>query len=166
MLKSFLLAGAMAAGLATAAAAGDLTATDAYARVSGATAKSGAVFLVLTNAGDTDDTLVAAAAPVAERTELHTHLQDAEGVMRMVEVEDGFPVPAGGSHPLARGGDHVMLLGLTGPLKDGDSFPLTLTFEKAGDVTIEVVVDSARDAAAPAGPGMGHAGHGVGAGSN
>lgn len=166
MLKSFLLAGAMAAGLAAAAAAGDLTATDAYARVSGATARSGAVFLVLTNAGGADDWLVAATAPVAERTELHTHLQDAEGVMRMVEVEDGFPVPAGGSHLLARGGDHVMLLGLTGPLKDGDSFPLTLTFEKAGDVTIEVVVDSARDAAAPAGQGMGHAGHGVGAGSN
>ena len=97
MLKTFLLAGAMAAGLATATLAGDLGATDAYARVSGASAKSGAVFLVLTNAGGTDDTLIAATTPVAERTELHTHLQDANGVMRMVEVEDGFPVPAGGS---------------------------------------------------------------------
>ena len=168
MLKSLLLAGAMAAGLAAAAAAGDLTATDAYARVSGATAKSGAVFLVLSNAGTADDTLIAADTPVAERTELHTHLQDAQGVMRMVEVEDGFPVPAGGSHPLARGGDHVMLLGLTGPLKDGDSFPLTLTFEHGGDVTIDVVVDSARDATMPAGQGAGqggHAGHGM-SGSN
>lgn len=168
MLKSLLLAGAMATGLAAAAAAGDLTATDAYARVSGATAKSGAVFLVLSNAGTADDTLIAADTPVAERTELHTHLQDAQGVMRMVEVEDGFPVPAGGSHPLARGGDHVMLLGLTGPLKDGDSFPLTLTFEHGGDVTIDVVVDSARDATMPVGQGAGqggHAGHGM-SGSN
>ena len=169
MLKTFLLAGAMAAGLATATLAGDLGATDAYARVSGASAKSGAVFLVLTNAGGTDDTLIAATTPVAERAELHTHLQDGNGVMRMVEVEDGFPVPAGGSHPLARGGDHVMLMGLTGPLADGDSFPLTLTFEKAGDVTIDVVVDSARGGAMPAGQGAGqgpgqggHAGHGMG----
>ena len=168
MLKSLLLAGAMAAGLAATAAAGDLTATDAYARVSGAAAKSGAIFLVLSNAGTADDTLIAADTPVAERTELHTHLQDAQGVMRMVEVEDGFPVPAGGSHLLARGGDHVMLMGLTGPLKDGDSFPLTLTFEHAGNVTIDVVVDSARDATMPAGQGAGqggHAGHGMG-GSN
>ena len=69
---------------------------------------------------------------------------------------------------LARGGDHVMLMGLTGPLKDGDSFPLTLTFEHAGNVTVDVVVDSARDATMPAGQGAGqggHAGHGMG-GSN
>lgn len=168
MLKSLLLAGAMAAGLAATAAAGDLTVTDAYARVSGASARSGAIFLMLSNAGDTDDTLIATDTPAAERAELHTHLQDAHGVMRMVEVEDGFPVPAGGSHLLARGGDHVMLLGLTGPLKDGDSFPLTLTFEHAGDVVIDVVVDSARDATMPAGQGAGqggHAGHGMG-GSN
>ena len=175
MLKSLLLAAAMAAGLGAAAAAGDVTATDAYARVSGAMAKSGAVFLVLSNAGTSDDTLIAAATPAAERAELHTHLQDADGVMRMVKVEDGFVVPAGGSHPLARGGDHLMLLGLAAPLKDGDRFPLTLTFATAGDVTIDVVVDSARDTA-PAGQGMdmdmgqgmgmgnGHGGHGMGMG--
>ena len=146
MLKTFLLAGAMAAGLATATLAGDLTATDAYARVSGASAKSGAVFLVLTNAGGTDDTLIAATTPVAERTELHTHLQDANGVMRMVEVEDGFPVPAGGSHVLARGGDHVMLTGLTAPLVQGDSIDVVLQFEKAGEITVTVPVDLERQA--------------------
>ncbi len=62
------------------------------------------MFLVLTNAGTADDTLIAATRRWPSGPSC-THLQDAEGVMRMVEVEDGFPVPAGGSHPLARGGD-------------------------------------------------------------
>ena len=144
MLNTFLLAGAMAAGLTTATLAGDLGATDAYARVSGASAKSGAVFLVLTNAGGTDDTLIAATTPVAERTELHTHLQDANGVMRMVEVEDGFPVPAGGSHPLARGGDHVMLMGLKAPLENGQDVALSLDFGPCGTVAAVLSVDNDR----------------------
>ena len=118
--------------------------TDPYARSSSPQAKSGAVFMIILNESAADDRLVAATAPVAERVELHTHIEDGNGVMRMIEVEDGFAVPAGGEHMLKRGGDHVMLMGLTESLEDGESFPLTLVFEQAGEVTIDVPVDLTR----------------------
>jgi copper(I)-binding protein len=139
---------------------------DIYARSSGAMGASGAVFFMVHNNTDTDDRLIAAASDVAARVELHTHIEDENGVMQMREVEEGFPLPAGEMHALERGGDHVMLMGLTRELKDGDSFPLTLIFEKAGDMVIEAVVDNARK---PAAGGMmghdhghGHGGHGSG----
>lgn len=146
-LKSKILAAALAAPLtfsAFAAFAADIAVSDAYARSSASMSKSGAAFMVIANSGAEDDRVIAASAPVAERVELHTHVEDANGVMRMMEVEDGFPVPAHGSHVLARGGDHVMFLGLTAPMEQGATFPLTLTFEKAGDVTVDVVVDLER----------------------
>ncbi len=142
----------------------ELTAQDAYARAGGA-GKSGAVFLILENTGHEDDRLIAARSDVAARVELHTHKDMGDGVMKMMEVEEGFAIPAGGSHALARGGDHVMLMGLTRDLADGDSFPLTLVFEKSGEMVIDVPVDNARkpDAAAkPHGEGTGgHSGHGA-----
>ncbi|MCA8878951.1 MAG: copper chaperone PCu(A)C [Rhodobacteraceae bacterium] len=163
-MKSLFLAGALATGLAGAVSAQGIEVMDAYARVSSAAAKSGAIFMVISNGGGSDDRLVAAEAPVAQRAELHTHLEDANGVMRMVEVEDGIALPAGQDHALARGGDHVMLMGLKEPLVDGSHFPLTLTFEEAGPITVDVVVDSARAPDQPAGQDMQHgAMHGMGA---
>ena len=136
---SLTLAGPLAAGDAA-----SITVIDPYARSSSPAAKSGAVFMTQKTAGPEDDRLAAAEAPAAERGELHTHLEDANGVMRMIEVEDGFAVPAGGGHMLERGGDHVMLMGLTESLEDGESFPLTLVFEEAGEVVVEVPVDLTR----------------------
>ena len=72
----------------------------------------------ITNTGDADDRLVAAASDVAERVELHTHIMDGD-VMRMVEVEEGFAVTAGETIALERGGMHVMFLGLTRVLEAG-----------------------------------------------
>ena len=100
--------------------------------------------MVLENTGGTDDRLVSASAPIAARVELHTHLDDGNGVMQMREVEGGFAVPAGGRHVLARGGDHVMFMGLTQGLTDGMRVPLTLVFENAGEITVQVPVDNAR----------------------
>lgn len=147
----------LAAGLtfASAAFAADITVSDAYARASGASAKSGAAFMVIENSGAEDDRVIAVSAPIAARVELHTHMEDANGVMRMMEVEDGFPVPAGGTHMLKRGGDHVMFMGLTGPMEQGATFPLTLTFEKAGEMTFDVTVDLERKPTH--GDGHGHA---------
>ena len=73
--------------------------------------------------------------------ELHTHIDDGNGTMQMREVEDGFVIPAGGAHVLGRGGDHVMFMGLTRSLKDGDTVTVTFTFEKAGDMTVEIPID-------------------------
>ena len=114
---------------------------DPYARTSRPNAPTGAAFMVVVNHGDTEDRLIGAASEIAARVELHTHLEDANGVMRMIEVEDGIPVPAGGRAELKRGGDHVMFMGLTGPLANGDTVEVTLTFEEAGEITVQIPVD-------------------------
>lgn len=120
---------------------------DPYARSASDMAKSGAGFMMIRNTGTSDDRLLAARAPIAQRVELHTHKENADGLMVMMEVEGGIAVPAGGMAKLARGGDHVMLMGVTEPMKQGDSFPLTLVFETAGEITIDIPVDRERQAA-------------------
>lgn len=144
---AFVLSGAALAPALAPAWAGDMAAIkieDPYIRSSTAMSTSGAAFMVLMNHGDKDDRMVAAASDIAERVELHTHIQDANGVMRMVEVEDGFAVPAGGMRALQRGGDHVMFMGLRQPLEQGQTINVTLTFEHAGDIAVEIPVDLER----------------------
>ncbi|MEO1154861.1 MAG: copper chaperone PCu(A)C, partial [Pseudomonadota bacterium] len=88
--KSLLGASTLAAFIALPALAADIMIEDPYARASSPTAKSGAAFMAIKNMSDTDDRLIAATSEVSERVELHTHLEDANGVMRMIEVEDGI----------------------------------------------------------------------------
>lgn len=128
---------------ATPLMAADITVEDAYARVSRPGAPTGAMFMTIRNASETADRLIEARSPVAQMVELHTHIEDA-GVMRMRPVEGGLEIPAGGTHELARGGDHVMLMGLTQTLENGTSVPLTLVFETAGEISLEVIVDNDR----------------------
>ncbi len=117
---------------------------DAYARVASKAAKAGAAFLEIHNMGDEDDRLVSVASEVSVRTELHTHEDQGDGVMKMLHVEDGFEIKAGETHALARGGDHVMFMGLKQPLGHGDVVNVTLTFEKAGEILLEIPVDLER----------------------
>ncbi|MEC3862599.1 copper chaperone PCu(A)C [Mesobacterium sp. TK19101] len=119
----------------------DIVIGDPYARASTAMSKSGAAFMAIENTGAEDDRLIDAQSDVAAKVELHTHQSDANGVMKMVHVEEGFVIPAGETHMLARGGDHVMFLGLNKTLNQGDIVTVTLTFEKAGDIVVEVPVD-------------------------
>lgn len=142
MFKPVITAALLA--LASPAMAEGIDVSDAYARSASPTAMSGAAFMILNNTGPTADRLVGVHSSIAKRTELHTHKQSAEGVMQMLKVEDGFEIPAGGTHALARGGDHVMLMGLNTPLGDVTEIEITLTFEKAGPLTITVPVDMAR----------------------
>lgn len=121
---------------------------DAYARAMGGMGKSGAVFFMMHNMTETDDRLIDARADVAKRIELHTHKDMGDGVMQMLHVPEGFALAAGEMHELARGGDHVMLMGLTRDLANGDTFPLTLVFEKAGEMVIDVAIDNDRKPAA------------------
>lgn len=145
-----------AAAFALPAFAADITVEDAYARSASPMAKSGAAFMILHNAGATDDRLVSAASDAAMRVELHTHKATGDGVMQMMQVEDGFVVPAGGTHALARGGDHVMLMGLAQPMRQGDTITVTLTFETAGEITVEIPVDLERAPDPGMGQGMQH----------
>ncbi|QDC09062.1 copper chaperone PCu(A)C [Oceanicola sp. D3] len=151
-LKALTLAALMAASPAVA----DIKVMDAYARSASPTAKSGAAFMEIMNTGEADDRLIAAASDAAARVELHTHKDMGEGVMRMMEVEEGFALPAGGAHALARGGDHVMLMGLTAPLEQGSTISVTLTFEQAGEMVVEIPVDNERKPEAMDHSKMGH----------
>lgn len=140
-LKPLFFAGACA--LLPTFAAAEMLVADAYARAASPLAQSGAAFMALTNTGTADDRLLAAASDVAERVELHTHIMDGD-VMRMRAVEGGIPVPAGETVLLQRGGLHVMLIGLRGPLEQGAEIALSLTFETAGAVDLSVPVDNLR----------------------
>lgn len=153
------LAGLLLAGTAHAA---EISVTAPFSRASAPTAKAGAAFLTV-NIDSGSDKLVAASSPVADKVELHTHLME-DGIARMRPVEGGIAVTAGTPTELKPGGLHIMLIGLKGPLKQGESFPLTLTFEKAGDVTVTVPVQGpgARAADHDHGShdhGKGHEGH-------
>lgn len=107
-------------------------------------ANAGAVFMTIENHATVDDRLVGARSDIADRAELHTHKMAADGTMQMIHVHEGFAIPSGETIELKRGGDHIMLMGLNGQPKDGDTIHVTLTFEHAGDVAIEVPVDGKR----------------------
>jgi copper(I)-binding protein len=146
MIRTMTRAAALAAGLFAlpALAAEGISIDDPYARTSRPGAPTGAAFMAITNHGPGDDRLVAADSDIAARVELHTHEEDAEGVMRMIHVEEGFPLPAGETVMLERGGRHVMFMGLNRDLAQGDRVSVTLTFEQAGDMVVEIPVDNAR----------------------
>lgn len=120
---------------------GDLKIDHPWARASAGAAANGAAYMTISTAGTATDQLVKAASPVAEKVELHTHILDGD-VMRMRPVS-GITVNVGEPAVLRPGGLHVMLIGLKEPLKEGSQFPLTLTFEKAGTVTVQVDVEGA-----------------------
>jgi len=108
----------------------------AWARPTVAGQAGGGGFLKITSA--TADRLVSASAPISKSVELHTMQMDGD-VMRMREIP-AIELPAGQTVELKPGGLHVMFIGLTQTLDNGASFPLTLRFEKAGEVKVEVQV--------------------------
>jgi hypothetical protein len=112
----------------------------AFARASASpVAKTGAAYVTITNKGDTADRLIGVEGDAAKMLQIHT-TEMTNGVMSMKEVEGGLEVPAGGMIKLEPGGNHVMMMGLKAPLVEGETLPLTLVFEKAGKVEIEVPV--------------------------
>lgn len=144
-IKALFLGTALMVASATAfagdATIGDLKVEGAWARASAGPARNGAAFLTVVNTGTQPDQLVAASGDVSAKAELHTHLNE-DGVMRMRQVP-AIDIPAGQSVTLQPGSFHVMLLDLKEPLKQETSFPLTLTFAKAGSVTVTVDVKAA-----------------------
>lgn len=121
---------------------GDLEIIDVFYLPSAGTAPTAAAFMIIENDGSESDRLIEAKADISRLVELHTHIQE-DGLMKMRPIEGGLEIPAGGEAHLERGGDHVMFMGLTTPLEEGDEFDLTLVFEKAGEITFEVHVGEA-----------------------
>lgn len=120
---------------------GDITIEHPWARASATSvARAGGAFLTLHNMGDSDDVLIGATTPNAKKAEVHGHKMNDAGMMKMYPYGP-LTIPAKGKVELKPGGLHVMLMKLKAPLIEGEMFPVTLTFEKAGDVTIEVIID-------------------------
>lgn len=109
-----------------------------WSRAMPPSAPNAAAFFVLHNRAEVADRLLSASSPLAEKTELHEHVHQ-DGLMKMQQVQ-GVDLPAGGEVKFVPMGYHVMLFGVKQQLKDGERFPLTLHFEKAGEVQVEVNV--------------------------
>ena len=153
-MKKLLIALCLGFLTSIGAQAADIHVSDVWARASAGPARAGAAFMTIKNMGDADQ-LVSAKANVSKRVELHTHLHE-DGVMKMrkapsIEAQKGMTM-------LEPGGHHVMSMGLNEPFKEGDMFPLTLVFEKAGEIQVDVMVKSAG--------AMGNKAHSHGAGQH
>ena len=152
MIKQFLavFSGVLLAGAVHAAGykVGNISITDPHARPTVPGQPGGAAYLTLENTGGVADRLLGAASPAAQSTEIHTMRMDGD-VMRMREVGE-LPLPPAAKVEMKPGmGYHIMLNGLKQPLQAGATFPMTLTFEKAGKVEVRFVVDGRQ--AKPAG---------------
>lgn len=120
---------------------GDLLIEKVWARASIGQAKAGAAYLTIVNTGHEPDRLVGAKTPAAHEAAPHAHTM-VDGVMKMRSV-DAIEVTPGEPTVLQPGGLHIMLIGLASPLVEGETFPLTLTFEKAGEIEVEVLIEKA-----------------------
>jgi copper(I)-binding protein len=117
---------------------GDLTIERAWSKATIGADRPAVFYVEIANKGADDDALIGIATPAAGMPMLHeTVVKD--GIASMPHTMS-IPVPAGQTVTLAPGGYHGMLMGLTAALKAGDKFPMTLTFEKAGAVTVNVDV--------------------------
>jgi iron complex outermembrane receptor protein len=150
MSKAILLACLAVAGPAAVAhdyTIGHLVIGHPWSRPAAAGIPTGVAYLTITNNGPEEEVLVGARSPAAQRVEIHQTFM-SEGMTRMRPLPQVTIMP-GRSVKIAPGGIHLMLVGLKVPLAAGDEIPLTLVFREAGDVEVEIRVES-RDAAAAA----------------
>lgn len=144
---SLLAAGLIASAGAFAGAADQVTVHDPYVRLAPPNAPATAAFMVIRNAGDKDVKVVKADNPVSRVTELHTHLNEG-GVMKMRPVP-AIDVKAKGEATLKPGGLHVMMIDLKAPMKEGDTVPMTLTFDDGSTKKVDAKVVKPTAAPAP-----------------
>lgn len=137
-----------AAVLAAAPAFAQIRADSAWVRPSVPGQRASGGFVQLHNGGGAADRLLGGSTPAADAVELHSMAMDGN-VMVMREV-DAIAVPARGTLVLGPGGFHMMLMGLKAPLKAGDKVPVTLRFEKAGELKVDFLVSAVKPAAASA----------------
>lgn len=126
---------------------GAITVEKPFARPS--MARNGAAYATITNTANQPDRLIRVTSDRAGKVEMHTMSMDGD-IMRMREVP-GVDVPGNGRVEMKPGdGLHIMLMGLNGPLNDGESFSMTLQFERSGKVDIVVPVEKPAPAKKPA----------------
>jgi copper(I)-binding protein len=111
-----------------------------WSRATAPGAKIAAGYMTIRNKSAAPDRLIGGSSPLASKVETHVTMKDGD-IMRMREVK-GYEIPAKGSFELKPGGAHLMLVDIKKPFKEGDRIPLTLRFEKAGEVKTELVASS------------------------
>jgi periplasmic copper chaperone A len=119
---------------------GNLRVSQAWSRPTPPSASVGVLYFAITNQGGSADRLVAVSSPVADKVELHES-HSAGGVMQMRAVS-GVDCPAGATVQIEPGGLHVMLVGLRRPLIAGTAFTVSLQFRDAGNLKLQVPVES------------------------
>jgi copper(I)-binding protein len=127
--------------------AGSLEIEAPWARASVGTMRPSAAYMVIRNGGDEPERLLRVETPAAGHAELHATV--TEGDMMRMRPAEGLEIPPGGELRLEPGGLHVMLMHLQRPLEEGASLPLTLVFERAGEVTIETPIAALGASSAP-----------------
>ena len=125
-------------GVAAEVRQGGFVATEVWARSTPERARTGAVYLTLKNESAADTAIVGADTPRAQRTELHS-TRTSNDVARM-ERQSGIAAARGRSVELKPGGAHIRLMGLSGPLRAGETFPLTLKLSTGESLILEVSV--------------------------
>ena len=125
---------------------GDLEIGHPWSRATPAGAKVAGGYFTITNKGSAPDRLLSISSDISDKAELH-EMAVKDGVMTMRPVAGGLEIPAGGKVVLGPGSYHVMFMDLKQPTKQGEMFTATLTFEKAGTVTVEFAVQAMGSAA-------------------
>ena len=119
---------------------GDLEIEHPWSRETPTGARVAGGYFSVKNTGSSPDRLVSIASDISAKTEIH-QMAVNDGVMTMREVEGGLEIPAGGEVAFKAGGYHLMFIDLKRQPKKGESFPATLTFQKAGSVTVDFAVE-------------------------
>ena len=114
---------------------GAITIEQPWSRATPSGAKVAAGYLTIKNTGDAPDRLLTATADIASHTSIH-QMSMSDSMMQMRELTDGLAIPAQGSVTLEPHSYHLMFENLKRSLKQGEIFPGTLTFEKAGTVNV------------------------------
>ena len=118
---------------------GSLEISQPWTRATAPTAKAGGGFVTIANKGMTPDRLVAVRSTVSDKVEIHEMKMDGN-VMRMRELDKGLEIPPGATVTLKPGGLHIMFMELKAPLAKDTKVPVTLVFEKAGSIDVELQV--------------------------
>lgn len=100
--------------------------------------RNGAGYLLIRNEGDTPDRLLGARSPRAKLVEIH-EMTVTDGIMRMRAVPNGLTLPPGATVILRPQGLHLMLMGMAAPIVAGEAVPVTLRFEQAGDISVDLI---------------------------
>lgn len=122
--------------------AGDLEITQAWIRATLPGQPAAGGFLTIENKGNEADRLLSASSPLTAATQIHEMKMDGD-VMKMAELADGIEIPAGGKLEFKPGGFHIMFMGLDRQVNEGETVKITLTFDKAGAVEVELPVQAA-----------------------